>query len=225
MRIVAISDTHGRHRQLSVPDGDVLVHAGDFMVSGTRLYEITDFSNWLMEQPHQHKIIIAGNHDIYFEKEPVLATARLDKSITYLCDSGCDIDGVKFWGSPYQPEFYNWAFNVPRGPAIKEHWDLIPRDTDVLITHGPAHGWLDTVNRDGEHLGCEELRTAIKRVRPQFHIFGHIHGGAGRAYFPPQEPDNWQLTSANVSMMDESYKVVNVPFVIDVPDVISMPWC
>jgi Icc-related predicted phosphoesterase len=199
LRIVAISDTHGSHRQAVIPDGDVFIHAGDFMRSGTHRTELSDFNDWLGSLPHTHKLVIAGNHDIALEKCPSEAKKYLTNCV-YLEDSEVIIEGFKFYGSPISPTFYNWAFNVDRGPAIKKYWDRIPYDTDVLITHGPPEGILDTISfRDPRHLGCRDLRIRVKHIAPQAHIFWHIHGGAGQLLDPPTK-------FYNVSFLNESYQ-------------------
>jgi Icc-related predicted phosphoesterase len=175
MQIVAISDTHGKHRDLQpLPEGDVLIHAGYVSRSGTK-DQVTDFLDWFATQSHIHKIFIAGNHDFFFEESELKKISRIiPKNIIYLNDSGVEINGVKFWGSPITPWFNNWAFNRNRGSEIKKHWVLIPNDTDVLITHGPPFGILDETVY-GKRTGCEELFLRVYQVKPQYHIFGHIH--------------------------------------------------
>ncbi len=121
VRIVCISDTHGQHAKLSVPVGDVLIHAGDFMTYGDTPKEIVDFNHWLGKQSHRFKVVIAGNHDLMFERHPGAAEELLSNAI-YLENSGTELLGLKFWGSPVQPEFNNWAFNVARGAAIRRYW-------------------------------------------------------------------------------------------------------
>lgn len=209
-RLVFISDTHSLHNQVILPDGDILVHAGDFMNSGTRFGELTSFANWWNKQPHKIKCLIAGNHDILAEERPDLLKQSLFGT-DYLLDSGVEYFGIKFWGSPYTPNFFpeHWAFNRARGEEIRKHWDLIPEGTDVLITHGPPWGWLDQVTLNGEHLGCEDLWHAIDRIKPKVHCFGHIHGGAG-------ESTNGFTRFINASQVNEKYKVVHKPIVIDI---------
>jgi Icc-related predicted phosphoesterase len=170
IRIVCISDTHGQHRQLKVPLGDILIHAGDFMLSGRRLEEIVDFDGWLGNLPHPQKIVVAGNHDLLFEAYPEMAQGRL-KNATYLENSGAEILGLHFWGSPVQPSFSNWAFNVDRGAAIRRYWAGIPKGTDVIITHGPPFGTLDKKDILSPHLGCEELTKAVAKLEPQLQCF------------------------------------------------------
>jgi predicted phosphodiesterase len=181
VRIVCISDTHAQHRNLVVPDGDVLVHAGDFTRSGSEK-DVRDFDAWLGALPHRHKVIIAGNHDFCFEYDP--AARGWISNAHYLQDEGLTLDGVRFWGSPWQPRFFDWAFNLDRGAPLRRVWALIPSDTDVLITHGPPFGILDTTSR-GEPVGCEELLGAVRRVRPRLHVFGHIHEDHGEQTLGP----------------------------------------
>lgn len=208
IRLVCISDTHGQHRQLTVPRGDILIHAGDFMHSGQRLSEIIDFNDWLGSLPHPHKVVIAGNHDLLFESYPEMARGRLSNA-TYLENSGTEVLGRKFWGSPVQPTFHNWAFNVERGAAIRRYWKKIPSDTDVLITHGPPFGTLDKTDILGPHLGCEELAKAVSQIKPRLHVFGHIHGGYGR------ETIDGSSTFVNAAVLNERYVHAHAPIVID----------
>ena len=208
MKIVAISDTHGRHADIVLPKGDLLIHAGDVSSRGTRA-QVTDFIDWYARQPHKHKIFIAGNHDFFFEKADVQEIKELiPEGISYLNDSGVEIEGVKFWGSPVTPWFYNWAFNRDRGAEIKQHWDLIPEDTQVLITHGPPSKILDKTVR-GELTGCEELLSTVLRINPRYHIFGHIHEGQG-SY------THKETSFFNVSVLDHHYKVQHPPTIIEI---------
>ncbi|MDP2877638.1 MAG: metallophosphatase domain-containing protein [Holophaga sp.] len=180
MRLICLSDTHGEQDRFKVPDGDVLIHAGDFSGLGTER-EVHKFAKWMKRMPHRWKIVIAGNHDRFFEKQPEMARAYLEPDVIYLQDSGCQIEGVHFWGSPWQPWFMDWAFNLPRkGEKLREKWNLIPMDTDVLITHGPPHGILDEVRpcmtawgmaEEGSGpLGCEELAIRLAAARRQLHL-------------------------------------------------------
>jgi len=175
MRLVCVADTH-LYEPEGVPDGDVLIHAGDALRRGT-LEELEHFVTWLHAQPHAHRVVIAGNHDWCFARERQAARARLGPDVVYLQDSEATIDGVRFWGSPWQPEFYSWAFNLPRGEALAAKWALVPPGVDVLITHGPPHGYGDRT-WDGPQ-GCEALRAALPRIAPALHVFGHIHEDGG----------------------------------------------
>jgi Icc-related predicted phosphoesterase len=173
MKIVAISDTHERHRQVSLPAGDVLVHAGDITMKGS-LAALEDFADWIREQHFKYKIVIAGNHDFCFENENADAAAKMlaDAGVTYLCDSSATFEGIEFWGAPWQPWFHSWAFNLSRGSEIAEKWALIPQTTNVLITHGPPYEIAD-LTFDGVHAGCEELASRIQDLpKLRAHIFG-----------------------------------------------------
>lgn len=206
MRLVCISDTHSMHRQVSVPDGDVLIHAGDCLGVGT-LEELEDLDNWFSEQPHRHKILIAGNHDWCLQDEPADAEALI-MNATYLRDSGTEIEGHKFWGSPWTPVFFDWAFNLARGPAIAERWAQIPSDTDVLITHGPPAGILDQVN-NSLAVGCNDLTWELERLAVKLHVFGHIHESYGQ-----QTLNN--CLYVNASTCTGRYKPLNPPVVVDI---------
>jgi predicted phosphohydrolase len=205
LRLVCLSDLHSLNPVFPIPEGDVLVIAGDVCGYGT-LAEIKAFDAFLGRLPHPHKLLIAGNHDWPFARVPEQAIALL-RHATYLQDSGIDINGIKFWGSPWQPEFCNWAFNLPRGAPLAKVWAKIPSDTDVLVTHGPPYGVLDQVP-GGEHVGCEELLKALPRVRPKVHIFGHIHEGYGVL-----EQDG--TIFVNASTCNERYRPVNAPVIIN----------
>ena len=176
MRIVAVADTHLFHRELVVPDGDVFVHAGDMCQSGS-LDELRAALEWIRELPHRHKVIVAGNHDFAFV-EHAREAREMAADFVYLEDSGATVAGVSFWGSPWQPEFNDWAFNLPRGGALAEKWALIPERVDVLVTHGPPHGIGDRGPVAGR-LGCEDLLARVRVVAPRVHAFGHIHQDGG----------------------------------------------
>lgn len=205
MRLVCLSDTHNRHDDLDVPDGDVLLHAGDFTGRGTAA-EVEAFGIFLAQLPHRHKVVVAGNHDFLFQQEPERARALLG-DVTYLQDSGTEVAGLSVWGSPWQPWFHDWAFNLPRGSALAEKWALVPGGFDVLVTHGPPLGILDRTAR-GERVGCEELLRARARIRPRLHLFGHIH----EAYGVQEEAG---ILSVNACNCDLGYRAVHPVVVID----------
>jgi predicted phosphohydrolase len=178
MRIVAVADTHLYEADLgTLPPGDVLIHAGD-LLRGGRLAELHAAAGWLQGQSHPHKVFVAGNHDWCFARQPDEARAVLGPDIIYLQDSEKVISGVRFWGSPWQPAYNNWAFNLPRGEPLAAKWRLIPAGIDVLITHGPPAGIGDQAGMD-QREGCADLLTALERVRPVLHLFGHIHQDGG----------------------------------------------
>jgi len=210
MRIVIASDTHEQHAGIVVPDGDVFVHCGDLTYRGDPK-AIGAVGTWVRSLPHAHKLVIAGNHDLLFENGLVMARHALGDGhdgLVYLQDSGITIEGVRFWGSPWQPWFYDWAFNLQRGPDIAAKWALIPDSTDVLITHGPPLGILDLAPIGG-HVGCGDLLDRIAIVRPKVHVFGHIHEGSG-----VEQRDG--TTFVNASICDGQYRPLNPVRVVDV---------
>lgn len=172
-----MADTHLFHDdEFAVPDGDVLVHAGD-LCRGGNLGELRTAARWLAGLPHRHKVIIAGNHDWALAREPGAARAMFE-GMHYLEDTELAIDGVRFYGSPWQPEFLGWAFNLPRGPALAAVWAKIPRGIDVLITHGPPEGIGDRTTV-ANRAGCADLLARVVEVAPRLHVFGHIHQDGG----------------------------------------------
>ena len=203
MKIVFISDTHGIHKKLGELSGDMIIHAGDISNRGT-YKEIKTFLNWFEALNFEHKIFIAGNHDFYLEH---LNTSELEelipKNVIYLNDSGIKIDNLNIWGSPIQPWFHDWAFNRNRGTEIKKHWDLIPDETDLLITHGPPFNILDkTIS--GERVGCLDLLKRVMIVKPSIHVFGHIHENYGT-----KKRNGIQFI--NAAVLNQKYKMSNPP--------------
>jgi Icc-related predicted phosphoesterase len=221
MKITFISDTHAKHNQVtsSLPGGDVLIHAGDISNKGYRT-EIQDFIKWFSTiENYTHKIFIAGNHDFGCQDE-VLAVQellRLNPGSEYLYDDmfligdeSADYDDmVKVWGSPWQPEFYNWAFNLPRqGAELKEVWNMIPSDVDILITHGPPYGHLDYVAYSKQNVGCELLRERIDLIKPKIHVFGHIHSSYGYKF-------DGTTHFFNAAVLDERYNFTQKPLSVE----------
>jgi len=207
VRLVCISDTHGLHDRVRLPAGDLLLHAGDVSNHG-RLDQIARFLDWFSRiGPFPHRVMIAGNHDFAFERTPHLAENLVPDNVTYLNDSGADLGGLRLWGSPVTPEFMSWAFNRTDG-ELAQHWEQIPARTDVVVTHGPPRGVLDTVLPEGEAVGCPHLARVVKQVRPSLHVFGHIHEGYGR-----KERDG--VVYVNASICDVGYRTTNPPVVID----------
>lgn len=207
MRVVCISDTHFRHWQMkAVPEGDLLIHAGDITRQGA-LDDVQSFNEWLGTLPYRHKVCICGNHDFCFERQPEQAR-RLITNAVYLQDEAIVIEGFKIYGSPWQPWFFDWAFNLHRGAAIREKWELIPEDTDILVTHGPVYGILDRV-KSGERVGCEDLLERIKELTHlKLHIAGHIHEAYGTA-----EMNGVKYVNASICTL--SYEPDNAPLVVE----------
>ena len=214
MKVITISDTHTKHNQIPLEwlePADMIIHAGDISSMGS-LREIENFCYWFdnLDQ-YDHKIFIAGNHDWGFQERPAEAMEIVSsyKTIKYLKDSSIVCDGVKIYGSPWQPEFFNWAFNLKRGAKLQEKWDLIPLDTDILITHGPAYGYGDFV-LSGENVGCSNLLdTIVTKVNPKIHIAGHIHCGYGESFAHGTH-------FINASTLNEQYMVTNKPIIFEI---------
>lgn len=216
VRFVCTSDTHNQtdRYNFQVPDGDVLIHGGDFTQVGC-VKEVEHFADWLDTLPHPIKIVIAGNHELSFD--PMTASdpnirerliGRLHKSCTYLEDNSAVVSGIKIFGSPWQPLFGNWGYNLKRGEECAAKWKEIPDNTDILITHGPPIGHGDRV-RNGIRAGCVDLLQEIQlRVKPQYHIFGHIHEDAGVT-------TDGQTTFINASMCTLRYKPEQYPVVFE----------
>jgi len=203
LKIDCISDTHNKHKAIKLLGGDILIHAGDVSGRG-HSGEILPFLDWYADQDYSSLILVAGNHDWGFEKEPDrYAKECKDRGIILLNDSGVEVDGIKIFGSPIQPWFFSWAFNRQRGPEIKRHWDLIPEDTEILITHGPVHGILDYVPR-GENVGCKDLLDRVLQTKVKLHVCGHIHYSRGHKYIDGR-------TFVNAASLDEQYQVVTNP--------------
>lgn len=245
MRIVAVSDTHTYGPKLHVPDGDVLIHCGDHTFRGTESEMIAAFK-WLESLPHERKLIIAGNHDFYLD--PAVTDGHAFRSwlirrrkystveefiaaypsLTYLCDNAVEIEGVKFYGSPWQPWYWNWAFNFPgimhswnqHAPPIHDRetarakWAEIPSDVEVLITHTPPKGVLDQAD-DSTKFGCPELRSRLNDLPGlRLHLFGHIHESYGQKEYNVNGRD---VTFVNAAICDIDYnpKALHEPAVID----------
>lgn len=217
MKITFISDTHTKHYQVtsSLPGGDLLIHAGDISSRGY-LVEIQDFLDWFSGlDNYTHKIFIAGNHDWGFQDSPdkIKDLLELYPNITYLQDNleviGDDYStSVKVYGSPWQPEFWNWAFNLPRqGWELGQKWSDIPEGTDIVITHGPSWGNLDTIQGQSVPLGCELLTERFKTLKPKIHVCGHIHTGYGYKF-------DGTTHYFNAAVLDERYNFTQKPITV-----------
>jgi len=215
MKIFAISDTHGKHEQVVIPQGtDMLIHAGDF--SNTKLpvmnsNEVNLFLIWLEQQPVKYKVIIAGNHDTSIESRLFTKKDFKDRGIIYLEHESIEIEGIKIFGSPYTPEYNNWAFNRSRN-KLGRIWDSIPDDTDILITHAPPKGILDSASRDKnnhEHAGCSALLKRVLKIQPKIHIMGHLHDNEDNLNNGTFKLLNYRTIFANVSCVRDGD---NLPF-------------
>jgi Icc-related predicted phosphoesterase len=206
MKIVCISDTHGFHDQVKIPNGDMLLIAGD-ITKGT-IPSTKKFNEWLGTLPHQYKVMIAGNHDWIFQKNKEKIPELITNAI-YLEETDIEIEGLKIWGSPWTPWFLNWAFNIPPGYE-SDYWKNIPSNTDILITHGPPRGILDYVPKDHEHAGCKELLKKVFEIKPKIHVFGHLHSNHGI------KEEN-ETKFINATICNEDYKPINEPIIIEAP--------
>ena len=212
MKITLISDTHNKHNQVTsiLPGGDLILHAGDATGMGYK-HELQQFMKWYNKLDYTNKVFIAGNHDWGFQEDPEMTKELLEfyDGLTYLQDNTTEIDGVKIYGSPWQPEFYDWAFNLPRmGWELEQKWADIPSDTDILVTHGPAWGHLDTIKGMSVPLGCELLTERIKVVKPKIHVYGHIHTGYGYKF-------DGDTHFFNAAVLNEQYNFTQKPFTFD----------
>jgi Icc-related predicted phosphoesterase len=220
-RIISISDTHEQHDDVIVPDGDILIHSGDWTYAG-KLDAIEKFLIWFVAQPQKYKIFCAGNHELGLDsglrrKEKLdLILSYTNKNTHYLENSGVNIEGINFYGSPASPFFHDWAFNYNRGEEIAAIWKLIPDSTNFLITHGPPYAILDEapINRrrmvEGKiSVGCKDLLNRIYELKElKVHQFGHIHNERNVV-------NKNGITFINASICDNDCNPTNKPIVID----------
>ncbi|WP_372790451.1 metallophosphoesterase [Paraconexibacter sp.] len=212
MRIAAIADLHGHLPP--IPECDVLVIGGDVTPAHDHALEHqatwldTTFRAWLASAPTDHVVGIAGNHDFVFERAP--ETVPTDLPWTYLNDEAATVSGLRFWGSPWTPWFFDWAFNAPKGDVeerfLRERYATVPADTDIFLTHGPPAGFGDHTS-SGMDVGSRAALEVVRSVQPRLAIFGHIHEGRGRW-------TDGATTLANVAAVDLQYALVDEPFVL-----------
>ena len=211
VRVACLSDTHTLLRKIRVPDAELLIVAGDFCAHGKR-GEAHNFADWIHGLPHQHKVIIAGNHDLCLQEDMGLGRRMFQEANEhYLMDREVTVLGLRIYGSPWQPAFHDWAFNLLRnGEALRTVWGRIPADLDILVTHGPPHGILDR-NAEGECVGDEVLLAEVEKKAPRMHVFGHIHEGHGvTGWYGP-------TLFVNASICTRAYAPRNPVQVLDVP--------
>ena len=221
MKILLISDTHGKHKDLEKwfpkTKVDTIICSGDISKFGD-MATINSFLAWFggLHQ-FKNKIFIAGNHDRFFEENYYMSRAVTPPNVTYLENSSVEINGIKIYGSPVTPWFHDWAFNAKRGEEIKKYWDKIPLDIDILVTHGPPNGILDisffsptgTNTDEPNHAGCEELILAVNKIKPKIHVFGHIHPGYGLI----KENDTLFINASNAN---KYYEMANKPILVEI---------
>jgi hypothetical protein len=243
MRITHISDTHNKHNQLNgkLPGGLLLIHSGDITSLG-RKYEVESFIKWFGKQDYTHKVFIAGNHDMSFDREKLLRDklahfegrteydtecaegkpqwleeilGNLPNGMYYLENSSIKLEGINIWGSPVSPSFgYGWGFNKDRGHDINEVWSTIPMDTDIVITHSPIYGYNDRAQNTNENVGCADLYYRLHEVKPHLHFAGHIHEGHGYKIIPYK--DEWgDIYTFNGCTCNLRYEAINQPITFD----------
>lgn len=215
MKCVFISDTHNYHNHLDLPDGDILIHAGDFTLTGT-LHEVLDFKDWFEKQEHPYKVVIAGNHDRVLGENELLGFKMFTNSY-YLLNSGVTIEGLKIWGGPMTPAFNGMrsglTFYTNSDREAKAVWRGMPKNLDILLTHGPPLYVLDEVKDDiGGIVCCGDgmLASKVIQKKPRYHAFGHIHEGYG--IFKA----DYGTTFINCSVVNEKYNVVNKPIEVEI---------
>jgi predicted phosphohydrolase len=210
MKIVGFADTHGGHGSLHIPDGDMLVFAGDY----TGMHSAAEFDNfirWMASLPHPFKIFMPGNHDWFIQWN--LKPIRIKLQQLGICCPSSRLQvvgGLKVYGMPLVPQYGEWAFMVPDGSLrMRQACRSIPEGLDILVTHGPAHGILGMTKR-GVDAGSHTLREAIDRAKPRLHFFGHIHEAHGMVVHDG-------VIHANVSVNNHLYYITNQPIVIELP--------
>jgi len=218
LHCVAISDTHNRAERVAIPDGDLLLHAGDLTMQGSEA-ELLRAARWLGTMQHRFRAIVAipGNHDFGIAADPEgYRELFRANGVTLLIDEAAVVEGLNVYGSPWQPWFYDWAYNFPQdddGAFARQTWAAIPRNTDVLMTHGPPYGILDkTFGGQDTRAGCPYLLAAVQGLAPrlQVHLFGHIHEGYGQL-------SQGGTLFVNASTCDrERYAPVQPPIELDV---------
>jgi Icc-related predicted phosphoesterase len=245
MRITHISDTHNKHNQLNgkLPGGLLLIHSGDISSLG-RKHEVEQFIKWFDKQDYAHKVFIAGNHDMSFDREKLLRDKlahfegryftdddepcaegkpqwleeilnNLPNGMYYLENNSVKLEGINIWGSPVSPSFgYGWGFNKDRGHDINEVWSNIPTDTDIVITHSPIYGYNDRAQNTNQNVGCSDLYHRLHEVKPHLHFAGHIHEGHGWGTIPYK--DEWgDIYTFNGSTCNLRYEAINNPITFD----------
>lgn len=202
-----------------VPDGDVLVHAGDLTNTG-KYVELLHVVDWMKNLPHEHKLIVCGNHELEVSGDTQLVKDIFEKDgIRVIHDEVVDIDGVKFYGQPRTPEFFDWGWMYRRGFEANQIWSGLPEGIDVVVCHGPPFGYGDvcpdyTNRHKGTsaslvHVGCAEQAQRLSEVKPSFVVCGHVHF----SYGPHATP--WGTVVVNSSICTERYEPSNRPPVIN----------
>lgn len=169
-----IADTHQKHREITIPQCDILIHCGDFCsFQRDDLNTLEDVDVWFAESPASKVVCIGGNHDFMLEsREFQFAHAE------FLEDGLIELGGLTIYGSPWCPDLSGFAY-YQNEVDLAERWRRIPEGIDVLITHTPPQGILDVPSSGSVQLGCPHLREELNRIRPKLHVFGHVHASHG----------------------------------------------
>jgi Icc-related predicted phosphoesterase len=208
MNLAILSDTHGHHRKLTAPSGDIVIHCGDFSWK-SNLAEIIDFLEWYSKLEYTHRVLVAGNHDRFPARhaDRFLALIR-HYGVIYLENSQCNVEGIKIYGSPFSADYGPaGAFMYSGETAGQRMWARIPENTDILVTHGPPYGFGDFSLSEGIHSGCRQLLQRIHIIKPAYHVFGHIHEGYG-----VYAGEN--TVFINASLTDRAENMVHRPIVV-----------
>ena len=176
IHICLLSDTHEQHNEVDVPFAEIFIHCGDFSMFSRSMAAIKDFNRWLGTLPHRHRIVVPGNHEFFLENDP--SKRSILSNATVLINEGIEIEGLRIWGSPVTGRD-GGAFGIGSPEERRKLYAQIPKNTDVLITHGAPYGVLDSAPSSGFHSGCRELFDAVMRVKPKLHVFGDVHGSYG----------------------------------------------
>lgn len=219
MKVAMISDVHGKWHDLKVPECDLLISAGDYSFVGEQSL-VRGFHRWLSEQPAKHVISVQGNHEVWVQSHWNLAKQIAEENcprVHFIDEGPLEIMGKKIWCSAITPWFHDWAWNRQRGGEIKKHWDKIPDDTEILVTHGPPYGILDQIEGHSEHLGCLDLYARICELRDlQLHVFGHIHSASGEDT-GISDSTGKEIRFVNAATVDESYRPAYPVRFVDLP--------
>jgi Icc-related predicted phosphoesterase len=213
IKYICISDTHMRMKDVLIPEGDILIHAGDLTFKGEE-WEILPELDILAAKTKGYKkvICVQGNHEYRLRNQPELVRKFFEeRGLVLLHHEPYEFEGIKYFGSPYTPTFGRWAFMEDRGAPIRRLWEQIPDDTQILITHGQPHLINDIIppeygGRDRSlNVGCEELALRIPQLKDlKLYVGGHLHSGYGIT-------TALSVKYVNGSICNEKYEPVNKP--------------
>jgi len=209
IKVCVVGDTHRQHWSIKVPKCDIFIFVGDAEIDS--LLALHDFNDWLGNIKVKYgRIVICGNHDIECERIGKAWCKQLFTNAIYLENEGIEIAGLKIWGNPYTPEFMSWAYMKPRGSRdLKDIWEQVPENLDILIGHGMPYQILDWSNYEKKNVGCEVLQRVVFKKKPRYYLGGHLHEAHGKL-----EKEGIQFY--NVSVLDGEYNLVHEPTIIEI---------